>query len=218
MFCFSTLPPCPLPSFSEKGFFFINSGCVNEYYSLHNVCAKVESNQNHCRTGIACITCPTAPTLLHTPSWARVQPSQPSSPSQPGVCLDQSEVRRENFDQWERGWLTLPCSWQDGARPVGGPCFEGVVMHTFVLTNMSMVMLARVNIAFKDPGQVWTTRPAFDSSTVHCWLWGGVGAQLEHEQWTPLWFWKFLTSADLQIEIGSRKLTLSCFLRQIQWP
>ena len=169
-------------------------------------------NQNHCRTGIACITCPSAPTLLHTPSWARVQPSQPSSPSQPGVCLDQSEARRENFDQWERAWLTLPCSWQDGARPVGGPCFEGVVMHTFVLTNMSMVMVALVNIAFKDPGQVWTTRPAFDSSSVHCWLWGGVWAQLEHEQWTPLWFWKLLTSAELQIEIGCLKLALSCFL------
>ena len=174
-------------------------------------------NQNHCRTGIACITCPTAPTLLHTPSWARVQPSQPSSPSQPGVCLDQSEARRENFDQWERDWLTLPCSWQDGARPVGGPCFEGVVMHTFVLTNMSMVMVAWVNIAFKDPGQVWTTRPAFDSSSVHCWLWGrGV---------SPTGAWTVNTALILKITHLGRVTNWNClpqtdaflFFRQISW-
>ena len=43
-------------------------------------------------------------------------------------------------------------------------------MHTFVLTNMSMVMVALVNIAFKDPGQVWTTRPALTraASIVDC--------------------------------------------------
>ena len=87
MFCFSTSPPCPLPSFSEKGFFFINSGCVNEYYSLHNVCAKVESkslSNRHCvhylpycphpTTHSFLSSSPAVPTLESIPAWRVSRP------------------------------------------------------------------------------------------------------------------------------------------------
>ena len=81
-----------------------------------------------CSMSPACNTCPPSPlpTLLHTLSLARVHSLHPSSPSQ--TWLNQSEERRTVTGQSEGGRLALPCSWQDGRRPVGDPCFEGVVM------------------------------------------------------------------------------------------
>ena len=153
------------------------------------------------------------PPTLHTLSLARVHLNLRVHPK-PGAGLCQSEARRTASSQWDGGRLTLPCSWQNGGRPVGDPCFEGVVMRLLPakeelgwVENWLPEWILASTSWLTQMATLWFTNP----SIVDC----GINSQVNREHRSD--FWKSLGSVGLQILFRCDALTHTCKLVTLKY-
>ena len=142
-----------------------------------------------CSTSMACITCPSAPTppTTYTPCPSSSPPTSTfeSIPGQGGSGLANQRAGERGAANRRAALLTLPCSWQDGRRPVGEPCF-GVWWWSAALPHLrtepaSSFWLPEWIFAYwlEHLAVIWFTNPPI----VDC----GMNSQVKREHRPDFW-------------------------------